>query len=113
MNTRLLALSFACVVFAGAAAHAAENADPTATYMDNCVECHGPDAKGVKGAGVDLTASAFVKKVTDAQFIEFLKVGRAASDRASKTAQLMPAFDYLSDAEMRAVIVFVDGKKAK
>ncbi len=113
MNTRCVAFSLAAMSLMGGGARAADMADPTQTYMDNCVECHGPDAKGVKGAGVDLTASPFVKKVSDAQFIEFLKVGRAAADRASKTGQLMPAFDYLTDTEMRAVIVFLDGKKAK
>ena len=113
MTPRLLALSFAAVTLSGGFARAAETADPMQTYMDNCVECHGPDAKGVKDAGVDLTKSPFVKGLTDSQFIEFLKVGRAAADKKSKTGQLMPAFDYLSDTEMRAIITFVDGKKAK
>lgn len=112
MKTRLVAFSLAAMSFAGAAAHAAETTDPMQTYMDNCVECHGPDAKGVKGAGVDLTKSTFLKG-TDAAFMEFLKVGRAAADRKTKTGQLMPAFDYLSDTEMRAIMTFLDGKKAK
>lgn len=113
MITRSITFSLAtAVILTGGFARAADSADPTATYMDNCVECHGPDAKGVKDSGVDLTKSAFLKG-TDSDFMEFLKVGRAAADRKSKTGQLMPAFDYLSDTEMRAIITFLDGKKAK
>ena len=113
MNTRRIALCLAAaVILSGGGVRAADMADPTATYMDNCVECHGPDAKGVKDSGVDLTKSAFLKG-TDSALMEFLKVGRAAADRKSKTGLLMPAFDYLSDTEMRAIITFLDGKKAK
>ena len=109
MSVRIAPLVLAFVLLS-VVAHAADAVDPLQTFKDNCVECHGEDAKGLKDAGLDLTTSAFVKGMTDAQFAEFLKVGRAAADRTSKTGQLMPAFDYLSDAEMKAVIAFVRGK---
>ncbi len=109
MSFRFIVIALAAAVGASPIA-AADAPDPKQTFKDNCGECHGEDAKGLKDAGLDLKASAFVKGLTDAQFVEFLKVGRAAADRASKTGQLMPAFDYLSDDEMKAVIAFVRGK---
>ena len=81
--------------------------DPKSTFLDNCSACHGENAEGVKDLGVNLTTSDFVKTMSDGDFAAFLKIGRQPTERDSKTKQLMPAFDYLSEDETKVVIAFV------
>ncbi len=59
-------------------------------YMGTCVSCHGPDAKGIKGLGKDLTDSEFVQTNTPEELVDFLKEGRAAGDPLNDTGVDMP-----------------------
>jgi disulfide bond formation protein DsbB len=59
-------------------------------FAGTCVSCHGPDAKGLPGLGKDLTTSAFVADNSDTELVEFLKVGRPASDPLNTTGVDMP-----------------------
>ena len=105
----VLAAAAAGLICIGQDAPHALAADTAAAeiFRDNCASCHGEDAKGLKDLGVDLTVSPFVKQMDDAQFAEFLKIGRQATERGSRTGQMMPAFDYLTPEETAAAIAFV------
>jgi disulfide bond formation protein DsbB len=59
-------------------------------FASTCVSCHGPDAKGLPNLGKDLTTSEFVKTKTDLELVEFLKVGRPASDPLNTQGVDMP-----------------------
>jgi mono/diheme cytochrome c family protein len=59
-------------------------------FDGTCVSCHGPGGTGLPGLGKDLTTSEFIADQTDAQLVEFLKVGRPASDPANTTGVDMP-----------------------
>lgn len=59
-------------------------------FAGTCSSCHGVDAKGLPGLGKDLTTSAFLTDQTDQQLIEFIKVGRPASDPLNTTGIDMP-----------------------
>lgn len=60
------------------------------SYQSTCIACHGADAKGMPGLGKDLTTSAFIKSLPDAEAILFLAKGRPASDPLNTTKVDMP-----------------------
>jgi len=59
-------------------------------FEGTCTTCHGPDAKGIAGLGKDLTASEFAKGLSDRELVDFLGVGRPASDPLNTTGVDMP-----------------------
>jgi mono/diheme cytochrome c family protein len=61
-------------------------------YQTTCIACHGPDAKGVKGLGKSLhpVDSEFVRSKTDAELVEYIKVGRRTTDPLNTTGVDMP-----------------------
>lgn len=59
-------------------------------YQSACIACHGVDAKGMPSLGKDLTTSAFLKGLPDAEAVLFLAKGRPASDPLNTTKVDMP-----------------------
>ncbi|MDM8521145.1 cytochrome c [Anaerolineales bacterium HSG6] len=55
-----------------------------------CIACHGPDGTGVPSLGSDLTTSEFTSGLSDAELIEFIKVGRASGASDNTTGIDMP-----------------------
>ena len=62
-----------------------------ADFAATCAACHGPDAKGLPNLGKDLVTSEFVTSKSDAELVEFLKVGRPTTDPLNTTGVAMPA----------------------
>jgi mono/diheme cytochrome c family protein len=86
---------------------------PAAVYRENCALCHGEDARGLSGPdyfGPNLLESAFVHGLSDEALIAFLKAGRAPDAPDSKLHLLMPPCDYLSGAELAALVRFLRGR---
>jgi len=84
--------------------------DGEALFKVTCPSCHGADAKGVQGLGKDMTTSAFIKGLSDAELVEFIKLGRAADDPLNTTGIPMPAKGLnmaLSDDEILAIVKFI------
>lgn len=79
----------------------------SAAYVANCVACHGADAKGVQGLGLDLTASALVDSSSAAELVEFLQVGRMPTDPASVTGIPMPGFAWMAAADLEEVAAYL------
>ena len=98
----LITLLLALAVFLAACGGGAPAATPTPTeppgdpaagkvaYDKTCIACHGPDLKGMPSLGKDLTTSEFVGGKTNPEMIEFLKVGRPASDPLNTQGVDMP-----------------------
>ena len=61
-----------------------------AKYATTCIACHGPDAKGMPNLGKDMTTSAFLKGLPDAEVVLFLTKGRPSSDPLNTTKVDMP-----------------------
>ena len=101
----------ACAVTAPAVATAA--ADGNFQYEQYCIACHGADARGVDGLGVDLVTSPFVAGISAKDLVEFLKTGRTAEDPQSQTNSPMPGFDWVSESDLQAVAAWLKGKTAK
>jgi mono/diheme cytochrome c family protein len=84
--------------------------DGRALFQGSCSSCHAPDAKGIKGLGSDLATSNFVKSKTDAELLDFVKVGRRATDPANQSRVEMPARGgnpALTDDNIRDIILFL------
>lgn len=58
-------------------------------YMATCSACHGSAGEGVEGLGKDMTTSEFVADLSDAELVEFIKVGRDPSDPLNTTGVAM------------------------
>jgi len=79
-------------------------------YMATCSACHGPAGEGVEGLGKDMTTSEFIAGLSDAELIEFIKVGRDPSDPLNTTGVAMlpkggnPA---LTDEQMVDIVTYM------
>ncbi|MCS6843016.1 MAG: cytochrome c [Caldilineales bacterium] len=79
-------------------------------YFVTCAGCHGLDGKGVPGLGKDFTASEFVKSKSDQELVEFLKVGRPASDPLNTTGVDMPpkgGNPALTDQQLLDIVAYI------
>ncbi|MDX1521245.1 MAG: cytochrome c [Anaerolineae bacterium] len=87
--------------------------DPAAgkeIFTATCSACHGSAGEGVTGLGKDMTGSAFIGEISDAELVEFIKVGRDPSDPLNSTGVAMPARGgnpALSDQDLLNVVAFV------
>lgn len=75
-----------------------------------CAACHGPNGEGVEGLGKDMTASEFIAGKSDAELVEFIKVGRAPDDPLNTTGVAMlpkggnPA---LTDEDLNDIVAYI------
>ena len=63
-----------------------------ALFNTTCFACHGIDATGLPGQGKDLTTSGFTRGLTDAQFVDFVKIGRDITDPLNTSGSDMPPY---------------------
>lgn len=61
------------------------------SFQTICAACHGFNARGIPGLGKDLLASEFVHSRTDEELLQFIIIGREASDPLNTTGVMMPA----------------------
>ena len=73
--------------------------DGRALYDANCASCHGYDGSG--GVGIPLSLPAFLKSVPNEYLSKTIRYGREG--------RVMPAFTYLSDAQITAIVKHVRG----
>ncbi|HET6350384.1 MAG TPA: c-type cytochrome [Candidatus Krumholzibacteria bacterium] len=81
-----------------------------ALFVQYCSACHGPDAKGLKGLGKDLTHNEFIKGMTDEQFLAYVNAGRTVDDPRNTTGVPMPpkgGNPALKDQEIMHIIAHV------
>jgi cytochrome c5 len=79
-------------------------------FLATCRECHGADAKGIPGAGDNLTVSTFIPAKSDAELVAFVKTGRMMNDPVNKTGIAMPPYGSnpkLTDQEIVDAITFI------
>ncbi len=79
-------------------------------FVQYCSACHGPDAKGLKGLGKDLTHNDFVMGMTDEEFLGYVNTGRAIDDPRNTTGIPMPpkgGNPALKDEEIKHIIAYV------
>jgi len=71
-----------------------------APFGQYCSACHGMQAEGVAGLGVDLRQSAFVRGQDIEGLKRFLRSGRDPSSPENRTGRAMPAFGWLPEATL-------------
>jgi len=87
--------------------------DPVAgkkAYDGTCIACHGADLKGMPGLGKDLTTSEFVRSKTNTELVEFVKIGRPASDPANTQGVDMPpkgGNPALTDQDILNIVAYI------
>jgi len=77
---------------------------------ETCASCHGKNLRGLPNNGVDLVASEFVGRKSDAELLAFLKVGRQPFDPESRTKIQMPprgGNPTLDDAKLRDTVAYL------
>lgn len=95
---------------AQAATASTGDAEKGKAIFTTCAACHGPNGEGVKGLGKPFTTSEFIASKTDAELVEFLKVGRPVGDPLNTTGVAMPpkgGNPALSDEDLFNVIAYV------
>jgi mono/diheme cytochrome c family protein len=94
-------------------AQAAPVGDPVAgqtLFITSCAACHGVAGEGLPGLGKDMTASEFIASKTDAELVEFIKVGRDPSDPLNTTGVVMPpkgGNPSLSDEDLYHIVAYL------
>lgn len=79
-------------------------------YLRLCSICHGRDANGIPGLGKGLRNNSFIQSKTDAELVEFLKVGRPATDPLNITGVNMPPMGgdpSLTEEDLQNVVAFL------
>jgi disulfide bond formation protein DsbB len=80
------------------------------TFVAACSACHGVDARGLPNLGKDLIASEFVRSQSDAELMNFVKMGRPIWDPANTTGIDMPpkgGNPALTDDQLTLIITYL------
>jgi len=81
-----------------------------ASFVMTCAACHGPEGKGVKNLGKDMTVSTFIAGKSDDELLAFIKTGRPVDDPLNTTGVLMPpkgGNPAMKDEELLNIIAFI------
>ncbi|NHZ71569.1 MAG: c-type cytochrome [Aquificales bacterium] len=96
-----------------AAEEAVAVGDPThgeELFVATCLACHGEGGVGIEGLGKDMTTSEFIKGLSDAELLAFIKVGRSTTDEANTTGVDMPlkgGNPALTDDDLNDIIAYM------
>lgn len=66
-------------------------ADGEKVFEKICATCHARGGVGIDGLGKPMPGSAFITSLSDAELVEFIRVGRSSDDPANTTGVDMPA----------------------
>jgi mono/diheme cytochrome c family protein len=89
-----------------AAAATTAAADP-GLYAVQCAACHGADAQGVAGLGLNLVDSELVNNSSPEDLRAFLKAGRSPDSPDSVSGIPMPAFAWMEDSQLDDIVVYI------
>lgn len=90
-----------------AAADPAVEAPGAAIYGVHCIACHGADARGVQGLGLNLVDSTLVNSWSNADMVAFLQAGRGMDSPENQSGVPMPAFNWMPAEDLEAVSEYV------
>ena len=79
-------------------------------YDKVCATCHGKDANGLPKLGKGLRDNEFTKSQSDAELVEFLKIGRPATHPLNTTGVDMPpkgGDPTITDEDLQNVVAFL------
>lgn len=85
-------------------------------YISSCSACHGPDAAGLEGKGVDLRNNAFIQDSSDDDLLDYVYEGRATDDPLNTTGIEMPpkgGNPAITDEQIYDIIAYLRGFQAE
>ncbi len=95
---------------AGSALDSEEVAAGQKRFLQTCATCHGPDGKGLPMLGQNLHGNEFVQSEGGDGLVEFLKVGRPATDPLNDRGVDMPprgGNPALEDGDLRLIVSYL------
>ncbi|MBE2224063.1 MAG: cytochrome c [Anaerolineae bacterium] len=95
---------------AEAAVATGDSAHGEELFVATCLACHGEGGIGIEGLGKDMTTSEFIKGLSDAELLAFIKTGRSVSDPANTTGVDMPlkgGNPALTDDDIMDIIAYI------
>lgn len=106
-----LLAAFSCVLAGGLFAQNSQDVVPTQrgkmVYEQNCLACHQADGSGVPNLSPPLIDGTFVKGEKKRLIGIVLQGLQGVEIKGEYYANPMPAFDYLTDADIADVLTFV------
>lgn len=107
----LLAVLAACGGGDGATASADAGVTEGKKHFDKvCATCHGKDANGLPRLGKGLRNNEFTKSQSDAELVDFLKLGRPATHPLNTTGVDMPpkgGDPTITDEDLQNIVTFL------
>jgi disulfide bond formation protein DsbB len=85
-------------------------AEGESLFQQTCSACHGSDGRGLPNLGKDLTASEFVKSMTDTELLTYVLEGRTTDDPLNTTGIAMPpkgGFGFLTESDINSIIAYI------
>ena len=79
----------------------------SSTFRVQCAGCHGVDAGGFGGSGVNLLDSELVANASASELIEFVKAGRMPDSPDSISGVPMPGFAWMPEDQLREVVLYI------
>jgi mono/diheme cytochrome c family protein len=87
-----------------------ELAEGQELFKRTCATCHGPSGEGIAALGKNLNANEFVKENSDAELIEFMKLGRPATHPDNTRGVDMPpkgGNPMLTDQDLAKIVTYL------
>lgn len=79
----------------------------SAVYGVQCVACHGADAQGVQGLGLNLVESALVANSNVDELVAFLQAGRGLDSPDNVSGVPMPSFAWMPAEDLNEVAAYL------
>lgn len=79
-------------------------------FTGTCMACHGEGGIGIEGLGKNMVTSEFIRGLSDAELLAFVKTGRSMSDPANTTGVDMPlkgGNPALTDDDILDIIAYI------
>ena len=113
----ILAVFLGVIVLAGCGGGGGEPAVDTASVAEghelfkrSCATCHGPNGEGMPALGKNLNANEFIQTNSNAELVEFMKLGRPATHPDNTRGVDMPpkgGNPMLTDEDLEKIAVYV------
>lgn len=79
-------------------------------FERSCLACHGEGGVGLENLGKPLVGTEFMRNISDAELLAFIKTGRSTDDPANTTGVAMPpkgGNPALTDEQIEAIIAYL------
>lgn len=108
MSLRILLVI--ALTFAACGGESAHLDQARTDFLRACALCHAADGSGAGNLGNSLLDNEFIRTMSDAELVAFLKAGRSPSDPANESGMPMPprgGDPRLTDDDLAGIVLFL------